>query len=262
MSQVPDTAGSLGDLQFNTAEGAEQGTVGSQSCAVCGQPISSRYFALGDQMVCPTCCEQLTAPPGGTKLGRVLKASAFGLVAGLAGAAIWFAIRRAANLQIGLVAILVGFMVGKAVRIGSGGQGGRGYQVLAVAITYCCISANYMPDIVEAVFEKVHEERAQVAADKGQAAVDQNAAPAEDANALPKGDANPAPRDFNPGQALVAVALALVLIFGLALALPFMGAMSPIGLLIIAFALWEAWKFNAHQPLPISGPYELAPDAA
>jgi hypothetical protein len=31
-----------------------------------------------------------------------------------------------------------------------------------------------------------------------------------------------------------------------------------IGLLIIGFALWEAWKLNAHRPLPISGPYQIS----
>jgi hypothetical protein len=37
-----------------------------------------------------------------------------------------------------------------------------------------------------------------------------------------------------------------------------MGIQSPIGFLIMAFALWEAWKFTAFRPLPITGPYQLA----
>jgi hypothetical protein len=41
-----------------------------------------------------------------------------------------------------------------------------------------------------------------------------------------------------------------------------MGAQSVIGLLIIGFALWEAWKFTAHRPLPISGPYHMGPQPA
>jgi hypothetical protein len=33
---------------------------------------------------------------------------------------------------------------------------------------------------------------------------------------------------------------------------------NPIGLLILGFALWEAWKFTKYYPIPITGPYELA----
>jgi hypothetical protein len=35
-------------------------------------------------------------------------------------------------------------MVGRAVRRGSGGRGGRGYQVLAVFLTYTAIVASYL----------------------------------------------------------------------------------------------------------------------
>src|SRR6185312_6446610 len=92
----------------------------------------------------------------------------------LIGAVIWFVIRRATQLEIGLVAILVGFLVGKAVRSGSGNRGGRGYQVLAVLITYCCIAANYMPDIIEAIFTQAkasHAADAAAAEPKGDAVV-------------------------------------------------------------------------------------------
>jgi hypothetical protein len=45
----------------------------------------------------------------------------------------------------------------------------------------------------------------------------------------------------------------------LSLETPFLpGAENIIGLLIIGFALWEAWKFNMHRPLPITGPYQMS----
>ncbi len=133
--------------------------------------------------------------------------------------AVWFAIRRFAHLQIGLVAIAVGYMIGKAVRKGSGGRGGRGYQVLAVVLTYCCIAANYMPDVLEALMDSAHN----------------STAPAE----------------------------LIVFAFGYSLALPFLsGAQNFIGLLIIGFALWQAWKLTARRRLPITGPYFIAqPDS-
>jgi hypothetical protein len=44
-----------------------------------------------------------------------------------------------------------------------------------------------------------------------------------------------------------------------AFALPFLGgAENLLGILIIGFGLWEAWKINRRQVLPITGPFELA----
>jgi len=37
------------------------------------------------------------------------------------------------------------------------------------------------------------------------------------------------------------------------------GAQNIIGLLIIGFALWEAWKMNARKDGTLVGPYHLAP---
>jgi len=68
---------------------------------VCGEPIVSTYFALGEQLLCPACCEQANAKPTGSRFGRLLKATFLGIGAGLLGALIWFVIRRVAHLEIG-----------------------------------------------------------------------------------------------------------------------------------------------------------------
>ena len=49
-----------------------------------------------------------------------------------------------------LIAILVGWMVGRAVSVGSEHRGGWLYQVMAVGFTYMAISTSYIPQIVEA----------------------------------------------------------------------------------------------------------------
>ena len=46
---------------------------------------------------------------------------------------------------LGLIAVLVGWMVGKAVLAGSGNRGGRAFQVMAVALTYCAIVMSNVP---------------------------------------------------------------------------------------------------------------------
>ena len=64
------------------------------------------------------------------------------------------------DFEIGLIAIVVGLMVGVAVRKGSKGRGGWFYQTLAVVLTYGCICAQYMPDIVQGFVQHVRESKA------------------------------------------------------------------------------------------------------
>jgi len=206
----------------------------------------------------------VAGPAAGGTFGRVFKATLFGFGAGLIGALIWFAVRRLANLELGLVAIVVGFMVGKAVRKGSGNRGGLAYQILAVLITYCCIAANYMPDILMAVINASQEDRAAAVKPElddptaGATVADTEAIAVPDNGAL----ADEANTPVGAGQMVVAVVVLFLLVFAFSLAAPFLaGAENIIGLLIIGFALWEAWKFNSKLRLPISGPYHIAPGA-
>ena len=74
-----------------------------------------------------------------------ITAGVFGLGAGVVGAGIYYAVIAIANLEIGIVAILIGYMVGYAVRKGAGGRGGRRFQVLAVALTYASVALAYTP---------------------------------------------------------------------------------------------------------------------
>ena len=54
------------------------------------------------------------------------------------------------------------------------------------------------------------------------------------------------------------VVLSVAFVIGIAVAAPFLeGAGNIIGLLIISFGLWQAWKLNAATPLAIEGPFRL-----
>src|SRR5690349_508989 len=136
------------DLQFDRAEfGAQPAT---QTCAACQQPIADRYFDVNGQITCPTCRETiantLEKKPERTAPFIALGA---GLAGGLIGAILYYAVVKLTGYEIGLIAIVVGLLVGRAVRWGSGGVGGRVYQVMAVAITYLAIVSTYVPFIVE-----------------------------------------------------------------------------------------------------------------
>ena len=271
----------LSNLQFTTNETVvPTASAGGLTCVGCKRPIESTYFALADQVICPGCRDQVTAKPTGNGFVRFLKAAVFGIVAGLIGALIWYLIRVLANLQIGLIAILVGFMVGKAIHMATGGRGGLKYQLLAVLVTYSCIAVNYAPDILQALIAASREDAREANATaalpgKNEAAEDPNSraepvpvannepGAAKPADATPAGDGAAAKEKLTGVQLLVGVVLIGMVTLALSLAAPIMlGMESPIGLLIVGFALWEAWKFSGHKPLPITGPYQIGQPGA
>jgi hypothetical protein len=142
---MPATAAAAADapLQFDRAEFAGETAL---TCASCKTPITDEYYQINGQTICAKCRTQITAFfAGGSKASRFLRAAAAGIGAGFVGFLIYWVILEVTNINFGLVAILVGWMVGSAVRWGSNRLGGRFYQLLAVAITYVAICATYIP---------------------------------------------------------------------------------------------------------------------
>jgi hypothetical protein len=263
------------DLQFSSVEGATpQQTPAGPQCAVCRRPIENAYFTAGDKVICPQCREQYEASlRAGSKAGRLAKATLLGTLAGLIGAAVWFGIRHVSGYDFALVAIGVGLLVGGAVRKGSGGRGGRGYQLLAVLLTYLAVGFNYAPDVVIAGYHKyreMHQTTTKAVARGGattgpasQAAVatTQGATTASASGALDADDESDDAVQKPPTGKRLAIAIIVLLIAagGVVLAGPVLVAFSSIiGALIVGFALWEAWKINASRRLALAGPYSLA----
>lgn len=255
------------DLQFDRAEFS--GQPASQTCAACQQSIVGNYFDVNGQITCPTCREAiantLEKDPGWTAPFIALGA---GLAGGLVGALLYYAVLKLTGYEIGLIAIVVGLLVGRAVRWGSGGRGGLLYQVMAVAITYLAIVSTYVPFIIEGIRSDAAQQKA--SADGTAATASATAtAPAQG----PGAQSGSAGSDASSSRVEAAsssaddapmtagsIAVAFGLLFLLLLATPFLaGFQNIIGLLIIGFALWEAWKSNRRVPLAIAGPFALAP---
>jgi len=83
----------------------------------------------------------------------------------------------------------------------------------------------------------------------------------------PDGTSHPA-EDLEPGDdeeappAKGSIIGAIFTLLGLALILPFMGGIQNIiGIAIMGFALWEAWKLNAPKIVLVQGPYFVKPKA-
>jgi DNA-directed RNA polymerase subunit RPC12/RpoP len=239
-------------LQFERADRADSAS--SVTCAGCGQTITTSYYEVNGNVTCPRCRSQIMAAWNrGSARRRFAKALGLGLGAAALGAGLYFGIAAATGYEFGLVAIVVGLLVGGAVRKGSNGRGGRGYQLLAMFLTYTAVVVTDSSLIAR---ELTKEWRAQ--ADSAQARASSPTIRAAALNA----SADPAPgTSHRPGP--LAVALGLALVIALAYAAPVMiGIASPIHLLIAGFALYEAWKLNRGAALQVSGPYQASVAAA
>jgi len=261
------------ELQFSSVEpiSGAAGPAGVPHCVVCQRPIADTYYAAGDKLLCPACRDQYEAAlNSGSKVGRLAAATALGIVAGLVGAAVWFGIRKVSGSDFGLVAIGVGLLVGGAVRKGSGGRGGRGYQVLAVLLTYLAVAVNYAPDLVAAAYKGIKEHQAADARKVHLPVHAATTAPATQTAATQTTQAAVATADSDDdesdagkppvsgGKVVVAVLLLIVLGVVFILAGPIIvGFSSIIGALIIGIALWEAWKINTGRRATLAGPYSL-----
>jgi len=239
MSDTPDASGT--PLTFETPAAPATTT-----CAFCARPIAGAYYTVNGRVTCGACRGAIASQyGGGAGPGGVAIAVLLGSAAGLAGAVVWWAIRHYASLEVGLIAIAIGHVVGLAVRRGSGGRGGRGYQVLAVVLTYFWITANYAPDILQAILDRGEDRGQQV----GTATSSPGAASAP-------GAGTEAPAATPP--AFTDLVLAFVVLFGFAMASPFLqGVGNILGILIISFGLWQAWKLNTPAVLAVDGPFSL-----
>lgn len=234
-------------LQFNRAEYSEvqEGT----RCGVCQEAVAGRYYLANGQTLCERCSQQIGAFQS-SRLGAsgVLRAVAAGVGAAIGGAILYYIVLALTGYEIGLIAIVVGFMVGRAVRWGSGGLGGALCQAIAVVLTYVAIVSTYVPFIVRGIREGQESQQTQ------ETAAASPASPREDAP-LASPDAGVA--EAAPTAGRFAIALGAFALF--VLLSPFLaGFQNIIGWLIIGFALYEAWRVNRRVLLEITGPYELA----
>ena len=141
-------------LQFDTAT---PHVAPAATCGSCSEPIRSVYYEVNANVVCSRCRGKLEALLGSTGgMRRFRRALGFGLGAAIAGSVFYYGFREITGIDFGLVAVLVGFLVGKAVFVGADRRGGRRYQILAVVLTYFAIASTYMPMVFkESIKERV-----------------------------------------------------------------------------------------------------------
>jgi transcriptional regulator with XRE-family HTH domain len=252
---VDETAG----LQLERAE-FDDSSPGS-SCALCAQPLIDAYFQVNGRVVCPNCCERLRAHvQSGSGWVRAARATGAGLLAAAAGTILYFAMLSITGYEIGLIAIVVGVMVGKAVSWGSHGRGGWKYQTLAMVLTYLSIVTSYLPIVIRGMAKNAAVDPAAHAT-----VVDPSRQIVGETSAERTASETRTPSASRPRQPLTfgGAVLATLLLILFACAIPFlMGLPNAIGIAIIGIGVYEAWKFNRRASFVVSGPHSLTAAAA
>lgn len=214
--------------QFTTAEYAPGSA--ALNCATCKQPIGGAYFKIKGAPICAGCAERIRAQIPRDSHAAFARAVIFGIGGALIGFALYVAFALATGLIIGYVSLAVGYIVGKAMHMGSRGIGGRRYQVVAVLLTYFAVSISAVPIALEQ--SRAHQAQVQTAD-----AAAQHEAP-------------------------VSLGKAVAVLTVLGIASPILDLRDPvhglIGLVILFVGLRFAWGFTASRTVTISGPYTAA----
>ena len=225
------------DLQFERAEFA--GGHSGPTCSTCKRPADNEYHHLNGRVFCTSCRAKIEQSIDKLRRsGSLARAALFGLGAAIVGALIFYGVTAATGYEFGLIAVVVGLLVGKAVRKGSGSMGGPKYQALAMVLTYFSIASTYVPPLTKAYYAQ--EQQHQTAETQASAQ-----APSR----------TPAPRP----RVHLGVVPFYTIMFALALAAPVLGGFrNIIGTVILGIGLWEAWKFNRRVVVKFTGPFAVA----
>uniref|UniRef100_Q01VX4 Uncharacterized protein n=1 Tax=Solibacter usitatus (strain Ellin6076) TaxID=234267 RepID=Q01VX4_SOLUE len=229
------------DLQFQRAEPVAPEPSPddlSPRCVVCKHPTGNSYFHAQGLVVCPGCAEQIRTGQQAPPAVSLMRAALYGGGAALAGCLLYAVVAIVLNAEIGLIAILVGYMVGRAIRHAGQGRGGRPQQILAVILTYFAITTSYIPVYI---YHAVKNPRPAITRQQ-------------------PGQGSPAPAVAEKRPASFGSAVVVLLL--LAAVAPFLslgssGVSGLISLFIIFIGLQRAWRLTGRSEILIMGPYPV-----
>jgi hypothetical protein len=234
------TQSSEPDLRFDRAEYAKDGEKAAP-CSMCKGPLAGSYWKWQQHIVCAGCRARLEASLAESQSGaRLAKAALQGGAAALACGIAYAIFVATTKMQFALATIGIAYVVARVLRKASGGVGGRRFQILAVALTYVAATMGYAPGIW-AGLKEASAKRAKV-----------------EASPEPAGEQADAQEHPAPQRSIGAVIVAVGFLVGIMLAAPFLELThAPLGLLIVAFGLWEAWRLSRAPPLRVEGPFQV-----
>ncbi|MGH9643202.1 MAG: hypothetical protein ACRD3Q_12350 [Terriglobales bacterium] len=252
--------------QFGTAEYTNSPS--TDHCQYCHQPVPNTYFRINDSIACAGCAEKARDVLAKDTHSAYVRALLFGIGAAIVGMILYATFEIVTGIIIGYISLAVGWFVGKAMIKGSGGVGGRRYQITAAVLTYAAVSMAAVPVWIHYAGEhrraqqqkleqkqKTAEEQRQFESEFGQT----HQAP--DARATSGPPAQPPSQKMSFGAAIGELAL-------IGIASPFFevwqGGPSvswAIGIIILLVGIRIAWRMTAGRPLAIYGPFSNSASA-
>ncbi|HXE33597.1 MAG TPA: hypothetical protein VN087_06775 [Verrucomicrobiae bacterium] len=232
--------------QFATAEYAGSGDV----CKSCNQAISGAYYRINGALACDRCTTQLQTQLPKDSHAAFVRALMFGIGAAVLGLIGYAAFSIITGIRIGYISLAVGWLIGKAMRTGSRGIGGRRYQIAAALFTYAAVSMAALPIYFSQISKDKATKPPQVKTAPANPGGGADDAERDDAASSSGGAAKP---KMSPFAALGLLAL-------LGLASPFLELQDPfhgaIGLIILFVGIRFAWQQTGAPKIDIVGPFQ------
>jgi hypothetical protein len=240
--------------QFKTAEYAAKS--GTEVCKACNQTISGQYYRVNGVKSCGNCAEQTMRQLPKDSHKAYVRGIMFGVGAAILGLILYAAFGIITGLEIGYISLAVGYLVGKGIKMGSNGLGGRRYQIAAALLTYAAVSIAAIPIGISQY-------------NKGRPASQTNQSPPArtDTGQTPSaGSPGASDKELPPAKPQVGLGAALGYLALLGLASPFLAMQDPlqggIGLVILFVGIRIAWQMTAGNTVDILGPFNATPTSA
>ncbi|HEV8494559.1 MAG TPA: hypothetical protein VGR76_19935 [Candidatus Angelobacter sp.] len=234
--------------QFTTAE--YSGTSQGDRCVSCNHAITTRYYRVNTRMACEACVQELERQQPKDSHGAYVGGLLFGFGAAIVGMIFYAGFTILTGFYIGYVSLAVGWLVGKAIMLGSKGIGGRRYQIAAVVLTYAAVSLAAIPIAIAGYVKAKHESQSIQLKQQNPSTNATNDQPEE--------------AQSEPAHSKGALLLRLLAV---GLASPFLELQDPfhgiIGLVILLVGIRIAWQVTVgSRRADIQGPYESSTAAS
>jgi predicted lipid-binding transport protein (Tim44 family) len=234
------------DPQFNTAEYVVKPD--AQTCTSCKGLINGPYYRVDGALKCATCAEIARREVPTDSHARFVRGLLFGIGGALLGLIMYATFGIVTGLVVGYLSLAVGYIVGKAIHMGSRGAGGRRYQIAAVLLTYAAVSLSAIPMAISEARKHGPSSNAQPSSPGTTSQPVASSGPSDDVSSSSD---RPQARSF-------AAAVGYLTVLGLAS--PFLDLQDPfhgiIGLIILSVGIRIAWRLTAGSETQILGPFD------
>ena len=158
LQSTPDAAAaravSVANTFFRRSFISEVGKRPKTRCSLCSRAILSEFFRVNGKKVCETCADNLQSGLSTPSHSSLIGALFFGFAGASRACVLYSAVTFATGWTFGYFALVVGWIVGKAVMTGARAVGGFRIQLVAASFTYAAITLNALPRFLYAAYSE------------------------------------------------------------------------------------------------------------